>query len=52
MDFGASSDYKMVSIEATIIRANGKVEPQGVISYWHRNPLKRFWFWLKQSVKA
>lgn len=29
------------SIECTIIRADGTIERLGVISYWHRNPLKR-----------
>lgn len=32
------------SIEATIIRADGTIEPLGVVSYWHRNPIKR-WIW-------
>lgn len=30
------------SIEITIIRANGTTEHLGVVSYWHRNPFKRF----------
>lgn len=30
-----------VTIEATIIRADGKVEPLGTVAYWHKNPLKR-----------
>lgn len=30
------------SIEATIIRADGTIERLGVVSYWHRNPFKRF----------
>ena len=32
---------RCVSVEATIIRADGRVENLGVISYWHVNPLKR-----------
>ncbi len=30
------------SIEITVIRANGTTEQLGVVSYWHRNPFKRF----------
>ena len=29
------------SIEAVIMRADGTIERLGVVSYWHRNPLKR-----------
>jgi hypothetical protein len=29
------------TIEATILRADGRVEHLGAISYWHRNPLRR-----------
>ena len=32
------------TIEATIIRADGRVEHLGTIAYWHRNPLRRWWF--------
>ena len=32
------------TIEATIVRADGRVEKLGTIAYWHRNPLKRLWF--------
>jgi len=31
-------------IEATVIRANGTREELGVVSYWHRNPLRRIWY--------
>jgi len=30
-----------VSLEATIYRADGRVEHLGRISYWHKNPLRR-----------
>jgi hypothetical protein len=43
---------KEAVIEAVIIRADGTVEPLGVVSYWHKNPLKR-WAWkVKQWAKA
>lgn len=37
----APAGAREASIEATIIRADGTVEPLGVVSYWHKNPLKR-----------
>lgn len=37
------------SIEITIVRADGSIEPQGVVSYWHRNPLKR-WAWFVKKL--
>ena len=41
MIFSAIANAKMVSMDAKIIRANGRVEELGTIAYWHRNPLKR-----------
>jgi hypothetical protein len=32
---------KEASISAVITRADGSVEHLGVISYWHKNPLRR-----------
>jgi hypothetical protein len=40
---------KEASIEAVIIRADGTKVPLGVISYWHRNPLMRLWFYIRQN---
>ena len=37
------------SIEATITRADGRVEKLGTIAYWSANPLKRLWFRLTHS---
>lgn len=31
------------SIEITVIRANGDVEELGVVSYYHKNPIKNWW---------
>lgn len=36
-----------VSVSAVIIRRDGTREDLGVISYWHRNPLKRLLHWFK-----
>lgn len=39
------------TISAVVTRANGTVEDLGIVSYWHRNPLKRLawhlfgWTW-------
>lgn len=41
-----------VRIRAKVIRANGAVEPDRTVSYWHRNPLWRAWFALKQRMLA
>lgn len=40
----AKGQVKESSIEAVIIRADGTREELGVVSYWHRNPLRR-WLW-------
>lgn len=39
------------TIEMVITRANGQVENLGVVSYWHRNPLKRLLWRLNQYWK-
>jgi hypothetical protein len=40
----ARSKAKEASISAVITRADGSIEDLGVISYWHKNPFKR-WAW-------
>lgn len=51
----ADARIRSAEIEATIIRADGRVERLGVISYYHRNPLRRWAFlsrrWLKEKLK-
>lgn len=44
MNFGASGNVKSIHVEATIIRADGRIEPLGVIARWHKNPLIRLWY--------
>jgi len=40
------------SISAVVIRADGSIEDLGQISYWHKNPLRR-WAWsIKKGYKA
>jgi hypothetical protein len=40
------------SIEATITRADGRVEHLGVVSYWHRNPFKRWWWHARRWLQG
>lgn len=44
-----SVKIKSASIEAVVIRADGSRQKLGVVSYWHRNPLKRLWWWIKRN---
>lgn len=37
----ANSGAKEAKIRAVVIRADGRVEDLGVVSYWHANPVKR-----------
>ena len=43
-DVDAHGGIKQVTIEAVVIRADGTVEDRGVVSYWHKNPLRRWWW--------
>jgi hypothetical protein len=36
------ANVREATIEAVITRADGRIERLGVVSYWHRNPLKRW----------
>ena len=47
MDSIAPGNIKSASLEAVIIRADGTRENLGTIAYWHKNPLRRIWFWLR-----
>lgn len=47
----ATAQAKEASIEAVIIRADGTREDLGVVSYWHRNPLKRLAWRITQARK-
>lgn len=51
-DMKVVSGAKEATIEAVIIRADGTVEQLGVISYWHKNPLKRLAWRMKQAAKS
>jgi hypothetical protein len=38
----AKADAKEATITARVLRADGTIEDLGVVSYWHKNPFKRF----------
>lgn len=41
-----------MKISLVVHRADGTVEDLGVVSYWHKNPLKRLWFKASQIIKG
>jgi hypothetical protein len=47
----AVSKVKQVQLEAVVIRADGTVENLGVVSYYHRNPLRRLAWRLRNRRK-
>jgi hypothetical protein len=51
----ANAKVKEAEIVATITRADGTIEELGRLSYYHRNPLKRWWgnfrIYLKRGPK-
>lgn len=48
----ATKPVKRASIRAVITRADGSKEDLGVVSYWHKNPVKRAWFKLKEKLRG
>ena len=42
------SNAKETQISAVITRADGTVEHLGVVSYWHKNPIKRIFWSIKK----
>ncbi len=48
----AVAGVKTATIEAVITRADGRIERLGVVSYYHRNPLKRWWWHIKKAAKG
>lgn len=48
VDTNLQSNAKEIQVEAVITRADGTVERLGVVSYWHKNPIKRFLWKIKQ----
>jgi hypothetical protein len=48
----ADAGLKSASTSIRVIRADGSVEEYGVVSYWHRNPLRRLWYRLTRRRRA
>ncbi len=46
----AKGGVREASIEVTVIRKDGTREDHGVVSYYHKNPLKRAAFAAKQKL--
>ena len=49
-----SGKGKLVEItwEATVIREDGTKEELGVVSYWHKNPLRRLVYWIRGNLRS
>lgn len=47
----AKGGIREATIEVTVIRADGTREEHGVVSYYHKNPLKRAAWAAKQKLK-
>lgn len=47
-----SAPAKEATIEMIVTRADGTVENLGVVSYWHRNPIKRLAWRVKELFKG
>lgn len=43
-DVEAKQEMREASISAVVIRKDGTREDLGVVSYWHKNPLRRLWW--------
>ncbi len=46
----ATAGTSQVSVEAKVIRADGRIEDLGVVAYWHRNPFKRLAWRIKRLL--
>ncbi len=50
-DMLARAKPREQSMSVVVVRADGRREDHGVVSYWHRNPLRR-WAWaLRRRLK-
>lgn len=47
----ATTGVSQVSVEAKVIRADGRVEDLGVVAFWHRNPFKRLAWRIGQLLR-
>ena len=52
MDSLINNQAKVIEVTAVITRADGTVENIGTVSYWHRNPIKRILWRIKQWLHS
>jgi hypothetical protein len=45
------ANVREATVEVTIIRADGRIERLGTVSYWHKNPLKRLAYNAAKFIK-
>lgn len=50
-DQQAKGGVREATIEVTVIRADGTREQLGVVSYYHKNPLKRALWAARQKLR-
>jgi hypothetical protein len=50
-DLQARGAPREAQIVAVVTRADGTVEHLGVVSYWHRNPIKRALWRLRRLLR-
>lgn len=46
------SNAKEAQISVVITRVDGTVEHLGIVSYWHKNPLKRIFWSIKKWLQS
>ena len=51
MEYNASAGVEQLTLEATILRADGTIEHLGEIAFWHKNPLVRSWMRIKSFFR-
>lgn len=48
----AGRKAKEARVRAVVTRADGRIEDRGTIAYYHRNPLRRWGFWVVKYTCA
>lgn len=48
----ANSRVREATISAVVTRADGRIEDLGIIDYYHKNPLRRLAWRLRQMLKG
>lgn len=51
MNFTSKGQVRKVTVDAVVIRNDGTREDLGTVAYYHKNPLMRVWFAMKQNIK-